>query len=952
MSSLLFPLFSTRGFVRRLSLIVASFIGLGWMAMGSIAASSLPSSLKFAPSGTFIVGGVEFGVMHFDGKWERYRLQKEVMRTEPRVSASTSTEVQSSVEVKGNFAGLFSLNQKSSSSDEIGAWTYDVTLKALKSNEPVATAELALEAYLPTEQFQGESITIDGDSFALPAEAGKSRVLERKKVSEVIIPTEVGRLQVCGEFGLFIQDNRSFNQRQGYLVRFRLMPNKGEIEKAELSLRFKLIPYAKDEKGIRPLSQHVIKAGRDWAELEHKVSWESGSVLDLSFLNDGPAGNHGRVVATKNGHLEFAQSPGTPVRFYGANVCMMANFQEKEQADKLADQLVRMGYNTVRIHHYDRELGLGPGTSSTELKPDSLDRLDYFVHALKQRGIYISFDLYDLRRPKEDEIVGWKDSQQVLNDYIKDYKMLAAVNPAAEENYRTFTRNLLTHRNPYTGLAWKDDPALLSICIWNEANIYAFWEKQKPLYLEAFEKWLRERGDSIADVKSGARHPQFERFLYDMQLRMFQRGRSFMDELGIQTLVSDLNMHPHIALNLIRDRMDLVENHIYWDHPRYFTDNHQPPLGFSNRSVLFEAASAPASIMPTRIFNKPFALTEYHFSGPNHYRAEAGPVVGAYAALQGWNIIHRFAYAHYAEATQKPAALRHFDIVTDAVSLLSDRIAVLLFRRGDVRESSIQIPFVMSERWLERPGIFVWRSGLVPDVYCKLGLVVKTGSINLTGTRELPAEFPAAVGVEDFDKSQLGNRPLLHADNSLATEVKRRGLIGSGIYDPQAGSYRSDTGEISLDSKRGTFSIVTDRTECLVVNKDTPLSGKVLAINNLTGGFAVISVSSLSRDPITQASRLVLFHLTDAQNSGMAYRDSSDKVLEDWGDLPHLARVGTAAVTLQRADPSRDEVWRVDLAGQRIARVPVEVRNGALHFNLSIRNPDGATFVYEVLRAH
>ncbi|PAW76536.1 MAG: hypothetical protein B9S32_14925 [Verrucomicrobia bacterium Tous-C9LFEB] len=889
--------------------------------------------------------------MHFDGKWERYRLQKEFLKPEVSVPPSSSAEDAPAVAVNGNFAGLFSLQQHIASSSDNNEWTYEVTMKAFKSGGPVSTAELALEAYLTTEQYQGESLIIDGDSFALPVEPGKARILERKNVSEVIIPTEVGRLKVAGEFSLFIQDNRSFNQRQGYLVRFRFSPYKGEIEKAGLSLRFKLIPYAEGEQKIRPVSQHVIKTGGDWGELDHKVAWESGSVLDLSFLNDGPAGNHGRVVATKTGQLEFAQQPGTPVRFYGANVCMMANFQEKEQADKFADQLVRMGYNTVRIHHYDRELGQGTGATSTELKSDSLDRLDYFVHALKQRGIYVSFDLYNLRRPKEGEIAGWKESLQVLNDYIKDYKMLAAVNPAAEENYRTFVRNLLTHRNPYTGLAWKDDPALLSICIWNEANIYAFWEKQKTLYLEAFEKWLKERGDSTSDAVLGAKHPLFERFLYDMQLRMFQRGRSFMDELGIQTLVSDLNMHPHIALNLIRDRMDLVENHIYWDHPRYFTANHQPPLGFSNRSVLFDAASVPASIMPTRLFNKPFALTEYHFSGPNHFRAEAGPVVGAYAALQGWNIIHRFAYAHYPEPTQKPAALRHFDIVTDAVSLLSDRIAVLLFRRGDVRESAIQIPFVMSERWLERSGIFVWRSGIVPDAYSKLGLVVKIGSVNLTGNQALPAEFPAAVGVEDFSTSLFGGRPFLRAE-ALAVEVKRRGLIGSGVYDPQSGRYCSDTGEVSLDSKRGTFSVVTERTECLVVNKDTPMSGKALSIDKLTGGFAVISVSSLSRDPITSASRLVLFHLTDVQNSGMVYRDSTDKVLEDWGDLPHLARAGTAVVTLQRADPARDEVWRVDLAGHRMARIPAEVRGNSLTFNLSVHNSDGVTFIYEIARTH
>jgi hypothetical protein len=915
---------------------------------------ALPADFKLSPSGAFTVGGVEFTVIHFDKNWNRYRLQKEVLRPDSLAAASTQTP-RGPAEISGSFAGLFHLWQNSvptaPAAGESVAWSHDVRLEAAEPGETVFTEELALEAFLPGIQYEGQMLLIDGTPYTLPVEAGEARAFEQTPVREVVIPTEAGRLRVSGEFSFFIQDNRGYRQRQGYLLRFRLSPFRGEIARADQQLDFALTPWKAGEPGIKPLKRYEIKEGLDWLSLDHRVTWDAGTVFDFSFLNDGPAGSHGRVVATDSGQLEFSDQPGVPVRFYGANLCMMANYQDPADADRLADQLARMGYNTIRIHHYDRELGQGPGTTSVELKPDALDKLDYLVYALKQRGIYLSFDLYNLRLPREGEIEGWSDPQAYLYDYIKNYKMMAAVDPATEENYRTFVSNLLNHRNPYTGYAWKDDPALLSVCIWNEANIYAFWERQKDLYLDAFKDWLRAQGatdEEVAEAAQGANNPRFERFLYDMQMRMFERGRSFMDELGVQALISDLNMHPHIALNLIRSRMELVENHIYWDHPKYLTANHQPPMGFTNRSVVFDGAIVPASIMPTRIFGKPFALTEYHFSGPNWYRAEAGPIVGAYAALQGWNIVHRFAYAHYPEPTQKPAALRHFDIVTDAVSLLSDRIAVLLFRRGDVQESSTCIPFVMSEKWLEQPGIFEWRTGRVPDQYSRLGLVVKIGSVNLTGDADLPAGFPAAVGLEDFDTATWDGRPLLKPDDMLAQRLASSGLLGDGIFDPKGGRFQSDTGEISVDAKNGTFAVITPRTECIVVNRETQVDGDALHVSGVTGGFAVISVSALEDAPVESADRLVLFHLTNVQNSGMIYNDETGTVLEDWGDLPHLARAGAATVSLRRDDPANDEVWRVDLSGRRVERVPSAVAGDELVFDISVKSEAGATFAYEI----
>ena len=90
-------------------------------------------------------------------------------------------------------------------------------------------------------------------------------------------------------------------------------------------------------------------------------------------LTDVPAGKHGRVIALSSGQFAFEDSPEQPRRFYGVNLCFSAQYLSHEQADKLANRLARLGYNAIRIHHYERELTQGQ-TNSTTLNPQKIDK--------------------------------------------------------------------------------------------------------------------------------------------------------------------------------------------------------------------------------------------------------------------------------------------------------------------------------------------------------------------------------------------------------------------------------------------------------------------------------------------------------------------------------------------------------------------------------------------------
>ena len=199
----------------------------------------------------------------------------------------------------------------------------------------------------------------------------------------------------------------------------------------------------------------VVAEGENWVRFEHRNDIVPGSALDFSEmrLQDAPAGRHGWLKA-KGGHFEFENLPGVEQRFYGVNLCFSANFPDRDLADCVADRLVRCGYNTVRIHHYD---GMWAKSEANR------EKLDYFVAKCIERGIYITTDLY-VSRP-----VKWQRNA---------YKRMVGTNDVAFCDWADFARSFLEHVNPHTGQVYKDEPAMPLISLVNEGGeSRAVWEK-------------------------------------------------------------------------------------------------------------------------------------------------------------------------------------------------------------------------------------------------------------------------------------------------------------------------------------------------------------------------------------------------------------------------------------------------------------------------------------------
>ena len=92
----------------------------------------------------------------------------------------------------------------------------------------------------------------------------------------------------------------------------------------------------------------------------------------------------------EDGHLRYPD--GTRARFWGVNLTGRSAIPPKEEAEKVAQQLARLGFNAARIHHIDSSHGqlVNPRRhlpGEPVLLPDRLDDLDFYIAKLKEAGI-------------------------------------------------------------------------------------------------------------------------------------------------------------------------------------------------------------------------------------------------------------------------------------------------------------------------------------------------------------------------------------------------------------------------------------------------------------------------------------------------------------------------------------------------------------------------------------
>ena len=233
-------------------------------------------------------------------------------------------------------------------------------------------------------------------------------------------------------------------------------------------------------------------------------------ILNCSHLLDAPAGKHG-FVKVKEGHLYFED--GTRARFIGFNMPTRSCTPDHEGAERQAERFASMGVNVVRLHAFDGlpgekgwsacmespVLDYGTGNSRT-FHREGLERFDYFVARLKEKGIYLHIDLLVARAFQDGDGLDYEGAPGF------PFKCFSHINRRLQELQKEYAAGLLTHINPYTGLALIDDPAVMAIQINNEDSaLKGTWEIKDAPGIRPYRDELRRKFNHFLLMKYDTR---------------------------------------------------------------------------------------------------------------------------------------------------------------------------------------------------------------------------------------------------------------------------------------------------------------------------------------------------------------------------------------------------------------------------------------------------------------
>ena len=232
----------------------------------------------------------------------------------------------------------------------------------------------------------------------------------------------------------------------------------------------------------------------------------------VSACQQKPQEHQQDFVRVENGHFVKNGQPyyyvGTNF-WYGAILGSEGQGGDRERLGKELDLMKEMGIDNLRILvGSDGERGVktkveptlqeAPGVYNDTI----LAGLDYLLQELGKRDMVAVLYLNNSwewsggygfylehagagKQPRPDD-VGYPAFMEAMSQY--------ATNEKAHQLFYDYVRFILSRTNRYTGLAYKDDPAIMSWQIGNEPR--AFSKEALP----AFEKWLAEASALIREL--------------------------------------------------------------------------------------------------------------------------------------------------------------------------------------------------------------------------------------------------------------------------------------------------------------------------------------------------------------------------------------------------------------------------------------------------------------------
>jgi hypothetical protein len=654
------------------------------------------------------------------------------------------------------------------------------------------------------------------------------------------------------------------------------------------------------------------------------LAWDDNVPIDISFVfeKEKPAGKHG-FLTVQGDRMVFED--GHEGRFWGTCFNSGANFPSYAQSEMLARRLAKFGLNMMRTHQMDAEWAMPnifqfnrakPKDNTRSFDPESIDRLDYLIYCLKQAGVYLFLDLLTYRQFRPGDGV---DAVDQLSQAAKPYDYF---DPRLIELQKEFNRDLWTHTNPYTKLAYKDDPVIALTEIVNESDPFNFKPVLEPYRtrLEGlYRAWAEPHAVKLAagPVDFTNPDPDMARFLVDMMQDHYRDMIAHLRSIGVKIPINGTNYAVKLGIGAAQAAADFSDTHPYWNFPTW-----ESPQGTHAVPMVASVDNTFSSNTIMRLVDRPFFVSEWDHSWPDPYRAESPLAYAAVAAFQGWSgaTIHTYRYSTWQPeerlggggSTINSITYRnHFDAFNDPAKFGLFYQAALLFRRGDVRPAkhslAVEIPAERPE-WLLKSGGEVPALRLLPELH-RVGMLYP--GVTNTAESSLPPDQP--------------------------------------VVDTTSGEVLSDTGELWRSWTRRIGWIDSPRTKAAYgfLGGAGRLALKGLELDVSTE-FATICLSSLTDDPIEQSESLLLTAVGRCDNTDAQYSEDGTRQLS-FGRPPVLIEPIQARLAVHTRR-SNLKVWVISDKGEAVTRLPAVYKDGVLSFEIGPQPSYNPSTMYYLIK--
>ena len=745
-----------------------------------------------------------------------------------------------------------------------------------------------------------------------------------------------------------------------------------------------------------------IKRGEKWRPVKmDSVEWTPpitskridqfkivpGTALDLS-LQFPPynVDKTGRLVISGNGKLTFEKDPATPVRLRGFNFApspWLGNFYRMTHAEleELAEQIRLNGMNLLRYHFLDKSLcgkagppkqgkdrksirdvpmNTSPGT--LPINGDFLDRFDYFNKCCRDRGIYILLDIMT------EANMGWTASTEPV-PMRESFRYGLLISEQYRKNWKAGFDFLMNHVNPFTGKRIIDDPQYIGITFLNEQEhlfsgsaLGAFtpeWQKfRNPSNQKSVPAFSRELLEANSADGAAAR---------DYLLGEIEKINNFyLDtarESGFKGLLTNWDMFMRNLEGFARRNMTAVAMHTYFNHPHMVAlspANYKQQSSYAKwlrgkMATVGQSSSIDyrnhylGRVAATRVFGKPFLMTEISHNGYNRFSHEAGLMQGAYAALQGWDSL--LPHANTIGLYYGPFRVFDFDNASNPAAKLASLLTAFIWQRGDVAEAKHSVNFTVPEKVVRSPDLF----GSIGSGYNALFMLTKIGS----SYDEKDHGATLNITPDSFTVAQSKGMYVVLSEENLQQQRQLEQIIGElktlnclpadNRTDVNAGIFQSETGEIIANVKTHTMTVITPRFEAAVQKENVPVKLNALEIESNSIPCSISAIALDKSATLKQSKRILLVLATMFAAEHSVWSNEKFGAELDVGDMQLVFLSGKFKLNFASANKTAPEVYALNMNGTREQKVETRFSNGKLFIDIDTSTLKYGTPYFEVV---